>query len=216
MKLNRPIQHHAWPVIYTVIVFSFIYAIIRYNVVGPVPWKDTVFFITNKAISMGALIILTINFMIKPLENLGVKISDQWLHSRKVLGFMGFSMLIIHVFMSLMLFKPSVYNKFFQIDNTLTLFAGISMLGGVLGFVLLWVYNTNFNPNFRKESELHSLISFKSMIMLSIIFTGIHLFFMGVEGWLKPQGWHGGLPPISLISFVILVAGLAINLFGRD
>jgi len=216
MKLKDSKKHHAWPVIYIVALFSFIYAIVRYNIAGPVPWKDTVFFISNKAISMSALIILTINFMIKPLENLGVNISDQWLQSRKILGFIGFSMLIIHVFMSFMLFNPSVYKKFFQIDDTLTLFAGVSMLGGVLGFVLLWVYNTNFNPNFRKESELHSLISFKSMILFSIIFTGIHLFFMGIDGWLKPQDWHGGLPPISLISFVVLISGLTINLFGRD
>jgi NADH:ubiquinone oxidoreductase subunit 6 (subunit J) len=214
-KLSVPKKHYGWPVVYSVTLLGFAYAIIRYNVAGPVPWKDTVFFITNKAISMSTLILITITFSIMPLKNLGIKISDEWLQSRKILGFVGFAMLYIHVFMSLMLFKPSVYSKFFQSDNTLTFFAGISMLGGVLGFVILWVYNTNFNPNFRKESEIHSLITSKNMVMFSIIFTCIHLIFMGIEGWFKPQDWHGGMPPISLVSFVILASGLIVNLLGR-
>jgi hypothetical protein len=38
---------------------------------------------------------------------------------------------------------------------------------------------------------------------------------MGYEGWLNPPGWHGGLPPISLVSFAFFVTGYAVNLFGR-
>jgi hypothetical protein len=39
---------------------------------------------------------------------------------------------------------------------------------------------------------------------------------MGYEGWLKPGGWHGGLPPISLVAFAFFAAGYVINLFGRE
>ena len=215
-KFHNSKSHYGWRVIYTVTLLSFVYAILRYNIAGPVPWKDVFFFISNKAISMSALILLTINFGLRPLKKLGFNISEQWLHSRKSLGFIGFAMLIVHVFMSLMLFNSSVYSKFFQADNTLTLLAGISMLGGVLGFVMLWVYNTNFNPNLRKESELQDLIKSRRMVVFSMVLIGIHLVFMGVEGWLKPQDWHGGMPPISLLSFVVLVLGLVINLLGRD
>jgi hypothetical protein len=42
-----------------------------------------------------------------------------------------------------------------------------------------------------------------------------HLFFMGYEGWLKPDGWHAGLPPISLVAMTIFVATYVLNLFGR-
>jgi hypothetical protein len=28
--------------------------------------------------------------------------------------------------------------------------------------------------------------------------------FKGYTGWLNPAGWHSGLPPISLVAFVIL------------
>ena len=35
------------------------------------------------------------------------------------------------------------------------------------------------------------------------------------EGWLKPSGWHGGLPPISPVACVFFAAGYVVNLFGR-
>jgi hypothetical protein len=45
---------------------------------------------------------------------------------------------------------------------------------------------------------------------------GAHLFFIGYQGWLNPGGWHGGLPPISLVAFFFFAVGFVINLIGRD
>jgi hypothetical protein len=39
---------------------------------------------------------------------------------------------------------------------------------------------------------------------------------MGYAGWLKPAGWHGGLPPISLVAFSVFAIMYVANLFGRD
>ena len=59
------------------------YAIVRYHVVGPVPWKDLSFFILNKGICMGAFILLVLNFSLGPLKNLGAKVPESWLEARK-------------------------------------------------------------------------------------------------------------------------------------
>jgi hypothetical protein len=48
-----------------------------------------------------------------------------------------------------------------------------------------------------------------------MILGGAHLFFMGYQGWLKPAGWHGGMPPISLVAFTFFVVAYIINLVGR-
>jgi hypothetical protein len=40
--------------------------------------------------------------------------------------------------------------------------------------------------------------------------------FMGYEGWMKPGGWHGGLPPISLVAFAVFATAYVVNLFGRE
>jgi hypothetical protein len=48
-----------------------------------------------------------------------------------------------------------------------------------------------------------------------MVLTGVHLFFMGYKGWLNPGGWHGGMPPISLVAFIVFAAGYLINILGR-
>jgi uncharacterized membrane protein len=52
----------AGSIIATALVFGLAYAILRYHVMGPVPWKDFPFFILNKGISLSAFVLLACNF----------------------------------------------------------------------------------------------------------------------------------------------------------
>lgn len=196
-------------------IFSIGYAILRYHIAGPVPWKDLAFFTLNKGIALGAFILLTFNFSFGPLKNLGINVSEGLLNSRKALGMTGFLLALIHVFMSFMLFSPASYARFFLEDGTLTLVAGLSMLGGVIAFVLLWAYNLSFQTHLREDTKFIKFITSRKFLLFAMLFSLIHLFFMGYEGWLTPDKWHGGLPPISLIGFVFFVATYIINLLGR-
>ena len=64
----------AGPIIAIVMIFGLAYAVLRYHIVGPVPWKDFPFFILNKGISLSAFILLTCNFGFGPLKNLGINV----------------------------------------------------------------------------------------------------------------------------------------------
>ena len=208
-------KNSAGLIITVVLLFSIGYAIVRYHIAGPVPWKDFPFFILNKGISLAAFILVTFNFAFGPLNNLGIKVPVGWLNARKALGMTGFLLALIHVLMSFMLFSPTVYAKFFAADGTLTLFAGLSMLGGVLAFVVLWAYNLSFQTHLRDEKAFIQFITSRKFLLFAMLLSAIHLFFMGFEGWLSPAGWHGGLPPISLVAFVLFAAGYLANVFGR-
>jgi len=197
------------------VILSLAYAILRYHIVGPVAWKDFPFFILNKGISLGAFILLTFNFGLGPLRNLGVKVPEGWLNARKALGMTGFLLVLIHALMSFMLFKPAVYGKYFQDDGTLTLTAGLSMLGGVLAFVVLWGYNLSFQTHLREDKAFIQFITSRKFLLLAMLLGAAHLVFMGYEGWMNPSGWHGGLPPISMVAIAVFVAGYIINLLGR-
>lgn len=201
-------------VIWTV-AFSVGYAILRYHVAGPVPWKDFPFFILNKGISLAAFILLAFNFAFGPFKNLGVPIPSRWLDARKAIGMTGFLLVLIHVLMSFLLFRPAVYKAFFEGDGTLTFNAGMSMLGGVLGFVFLWAYNLSFQTHLREDKKFIGIITSRGVLLGALVLGGVHLFFMGYKGWMKPSHWHGGLPPISLVSFAFFVVGYGANLFGR-
>jgi hypothetical protein len=208
-------KNSAGKIILACLLFSIGYAILRYHIFGPVPWKDFPFFILNKGISLGAFILLTLNFSLGPLNNLSVKVPEGWLNARKAVGMTGFLLALIHVLMSFMLFSPNVYGKFFKADGTLTLLAGLSMLGGVLSFVILWGYNLSFQTHLSEDKPFIRFITSRKFLLAAMILGAAHLFFMGYEGWLNPSGWHGGLPPISLVAMLFFVTGYIINLLGR-
>jgi DMSO/TMAO reductase YedYZ heme-binding membrane subunit len=216
--MNEQIQENknsAGSIIAVVILFSIGYAIVRYHIVGPVEWKDFPFFILNKGVSLAAFILLTFNFAFGPLNNLGIKMPKGWLDARKAMGMTGFLLVLIHALISFMLFSPSVYGKFFEADGTLTMLAGLSMLGGVLAFVVLWGYNMSFQTHLRDDKAFIQFITSRTFLIWAMLLGGAHLVFMGYEGWMNPSGWHGGIPPVSLVAISFFVVGYIANLLGR-
>lgn len=213
-KLNHK-ENSALKIILVTLLLSIAYAVIRYHIAGSVPWKDFPFFILNKGIALGAYILLTFTFTFGPMKNLGIKIPTGYLNARKALGMVGFLIILVHFFMSVLMFSPSFYGKFFEPDGTLTMMAGLSMLGGILSFVVLWAYNLSFQTFLREDTWFIELITSRSFLLTAMLFGAVHLFFMGYKGWINPSGWHGGLPPISLVAFSFFAIGYVTNLFGR-
>ena len=63
-------KNSAGSIIALTFILSIGYAVLRYHIVGPVPWKDFPFFILNKGISLSAFVLLTLNFGFGPLNTL--------------------------------------------------------------------------------------------------------------------------------------------------
>lgn len=209
------LKNHVGKIIAITSILSLGYAILRYHIAGDVPWKDFPFLILNKGISLAAFILLTLNFSLGPLKNLGIKVPEGWLNARQVLGMTAFLLVLIHALMSYMIFKPEIFGKFFEENGSLTLYAGLSMLGGILAFVVLWAYNLAFKTTLKEDQKFIQFITSRSFLLIAMLFSMVHIFFMGINGWMNPSGWNGGLPPISLVAFTIFVIGYIINLFGR-
>ena len=197
-------------------LLSIGYAILRYHISGPVPWKDLPFYTLNKGFALSGFVLLLFTFSFGPLNNLGFHVPERFLHARKALGMAGFIVVFIHALISFLLFKPGIYGKFFHQDGTLTLADGLSMLGGVLSFVILWVYNLSFQTHLRDDKRFIRFIKSRQFILPAMLTSFLHIFFMGYRGWLSPADWHGGLPPISLLSFAFFLIAYVINLLGRE
>jgi hypothetical protein len=165
---------------------------------------------------LATFLLLTLNFSLGPYKSLGGAVAVSWLNARKALGMMGCLFALIHVLMSFLLFYPAVYGKFFIPDGTLTLNAGLSMLGGVAAFVVLWGYNMSFQIFLREDAAFIQFITSRCFMLSALLLGAGHLFFMGYSGWLRHASWHGGLPPISMIAFACFAAGYMINLLGRE
>ena len=210
MYLNKHTQVQT--VIFIIFGVSLAYAITRYQIFGSVPWKELPFYILNKALSLSAFLILLFALSLKAMQKKGWIIDISLIDSRASLAKSGFLLLIVHVFMSFLLFRSSYYGKFFADDGSLTLYAGLSMLGGVLAFVLLWSIQSDRD----KHTDVLLFTSPRKFISLLLFLLAIHLFFMGYEGWLKPMAWHGALPPISLVAFVFLLFASIVNLSFKE
>lgn len=208
-------KQYAKRVILCITFLSIGYALLRYHIFGSVPWKDLPLFILNKGISLASLILLTLNYSLSPLKYMGISISDKILSARKALGVTGFAYAFVHLIMSLFILNPAYYPVFFMEDGSLTLRGGLCLLGGVLSFILLWVYYKSFKQLVKKDPRISVLITSKKSILFILFFLGVHSFFLGYTGWITVELWLGGLPPISLISFLIFLFGFLINVFGR-
>ena len=202
-------------IILTTMLFAIGYAILRYHVFGEVPWKDLPLLILNKGLSLGAFMLITLNFALGPAKTLGLPVPSSWLNARKALGMSGFLFALMHVLISFMLFKPAIFGKFFEADGSLTGVGGISMLAGVLAFVVLWGYNLSFQTFLREDKVFIGFITSRKFLIWALLLGGIHLAFMGYSGWMNPSEWNGGLPPISLVAFVFFAVGYLLNFFGR-
>ena len=209
-------RNSASRIIFVTLTLAIGYAVLRYHIAGPVPWKDFPMFILNKGLCLAAFILLTFNFTLGPLRSLGLPVTESWLNARKAMGMSGFVLILIHALMSFMLFTPANYGKFFAENGTLTLLAGLAMLFGVLGFVGLWVYNLSFQTFLREDQAFIQLITSRKSMLFALVLGGLHLFFMGYKGWMAPADWHGSLPPISLVAFSFFSVGYLINLLGRE
>ena len=203
-------------IIVGVMLISIAYAIIRYHLVGNVLWKDFPFYILNKGLSLSAFILISLTFSLASAKKLGLPISDSWLNARKALGVSGFLLVLMHLFMSLLLFSPAHYAKMFEADASMTFNTGISMLFGILAFVVLWGYNLSFQTFLREDKAFIAFITSRPFLLVVFTFGAIHLLFMGFNGWLNPSLWNGGLPPISLVAFSIFVVGYGMNLLARE
>ena len=196
-------------------LLSLLYVVVRYHIFGGVEWREFPLYTFNKTMALAGFLLVTYNFSFGPFKNIGVNIPDTWLAARNTLAMTGFFFLLIHVFISFLLFSPAHYGQFFEADSTLTFTAGLSMLAGIIGFVLLWMMNITFQSYMRDNEAFVTFITSRKFLLWALTFGGLHLLFMGYSGWINPSGWHAGIPPVSLVAMLFFVVAYLANVIGR-
>jgi hypothetical protein len=175
--------------------FTSVYAIVRYAGFGNVPVIHIPVYIMNKAISMTAAESL---FMASLALVRADKIALRfWSNAALQLVF-------VHVFLSLGILSKGYYGTFFEGDK-MNLTGELVLLTGALGVYCFWRL---------QAAELTHELRRTLKILLCALVAG-HLFIMGFDGWLQVKRWNGGLPPITLLSFLLVVPSLLISLHTK-
>lgn len=203
-------------IISIVFAFCLIYGVVRYHVFEDIPPKDFALFVFDKVISLCGFILLAINFALGPAKNIGVDVPDSWLDSRKEIGTIAFLAILVHVLLALLAFgSGAYYGKFFATDGSISAIGSWSMLCGVLAFVWLWLYNISFKTKQQgDEAFLTLLTSFGSLRIAGLLAAG-HVAIMGYKGWMTPEAWPGGMPPITMLAIAAYLVCLFLNLKNR-
>jgi len=187
-----------------VFLISVAYTIIRYNVFGGVGAEHIPLYIANKAIALAAAILIGISFIIGPFARFWPRIFVPRLPLRKHFGLLGFGLAALHVLLSLIIFDPAYFPKFFAEGGKLTGQAELSMLFGGLAIFIFSIVSITSLPSVEREMDPKKWLFVQRLGYIAFALVMLHVFVMGYRGWLSPAGWPGGLFPISLISFVLI------------
>lgn len=167
------------------------YATLRYNVFKGVPWQDWPAYTLNKALAVASLLLIAIAVWRLVRGRAGTS---------TVLGWAG-ALAFTHSLLSYALFTPLYFPRLFEAGR-LTFSAGLAITLGVGAMVAMELgarRSGPWSPNLRHAAL--ALIAFAS---------GVHAALPALATWIDPTTWPGGLPPLTLISFLAGTAALVI------
>lgn len=196
----------------TILIVIFAYAIIRYNILKGVAWEQLPLFISNKAISLSAVVFIALSYALGSLARFWPQTFVPALSLRKFLGLFGFGLAALHGLISLLIFTPAYYPKFFLDSGKLNLVGELSMLFGVLAFFVFTIVALISFPAIAKSMDTERWLRVQRIGYLGLVLVFLHVFTMGIEGWLKPAGWPGGLLPISLVAAIVIALALLLKI----
>jgi hypothetical protein len=189
----------------SILVLSLIYAIVRYHLFKGLEWVHFPLYTLNKVLSFGGLTMLVAAVFFRLRTN--SKPDDR----SDTLMFSGIVCVLLHVAISLILISPNVYEGLYRSEGMFNWLGQLSMFFGVLGLLFMVLFRI-LPVLLNDETRHRSLEKIMKSLPPGFLFFGLHVFFLGFKGWFTPVEWPGGMPPISLLSFLMAAAGLIVAL----
>ncbi|MBT6157423.1 MAG: hypothetical protein HOL01_09690 [Planctomycetaceae bacterium] len=174
------------------------YAILRYHIAGDVSWTQFPLFILNKAMSLAAVAFVACSYLVGRVIRWHNEDPQTKLVVIKFCGLMGLSLAAIHALCSMCLLTPAYYAKFYGPDGRLNFTGG---LGLAVGVVALWALVVPAITTLPTMPKALGGIRWKRTQRVGYLCLGLviaHMVAFGLKGWMTPEKWHWGLPPITL------------------
>jgi DMSO/TMAO reductase YedYZ heme-binding membrane subunit len=187
------------------------YAVVRYHLAGDVEWRHFPLFILNKATSLAAVFFVASSYLIGKIIRWHDHDPALRLVVIKFCGLMGFFLAAVHAFFSLALLSPAYYGKYFDDAGRLNLEGEIAMSVGVIALFFLLAPAITTLPGMPKAIGGWRWKRNQRAGYIALAFVVVHLVALGFKGWLAPQGWNGGMPPISLIAVIAALVPLFVK-----
>jgi len=170
-----------------------VYTFLRYVYFGPKSPENIPLYLMNKAVSMGSVIALLMA-AISYYKKEGLLTRD-W-------GKVSLHSAFLHVFMSFPLITPEYYAVFYghadhgKMDHVGEL---VLLFGTLAAYFYYMVHKSKPGSNHMRVLKI-----------CASCLVAAHIFELGAGGWLNVAGWHGSLPPITLITTIAALAAMAL------
>jgi DMSO/TMAO reductase YedYZ heme-binding membrane subunit len=187
------------------------YAVLRYHIAGDVPWRHLPLFIFNKAASMAATIFVACSYLVGKAIRWHNHDPRTKLVVIKLCGLMGFSLAVIHALASFALLNAAYFPKYFAADGRLHWNGELAVMAGVVALWALAFPAITTLPMMARELGGVRWKRSQRMGYVCLFLVVVHLFALGLQGWLTPHDWQWGLPPISLLAVVIATIPLMLK-----
>ena len=199
-----------------IFILLFGYAVLRYNILRDprVSLSSIPLYISNKAIAVASVFLIGLSYLLGSLARFWPSVFSSKLHLRKYFGLLGFGLASIHGIISLLLFNPAYYPRFFIEAGKLTLVGELSMLFGVLGLGIFTIVAVSSIPSVEQSMNQKKWLAIQRLGYLALILVILHVFVMGYKGWLNPSDWPGGFLPMSLIAFIVIALVLLVKILA--
>jgi DMSO/TMAO reductase YedYZ heme-binding membrane subunit len=191
-----------------------LYAIVRYNVFNGVEWIHLPLYVVNKSFAFGGLSFIALSYLSGKWIKLYAGDEKRRRSLAKFLGLTGLYFVGMHILGSLAMLSPTYYPKFFVEAGKLSLTGEIAMLCGVLGVGFLMFPAITTLPLMYEVLGGVRWQRAQRMGYWTLAMAAAHTFAMGFAGWGTPSAWPGGMPPITLLGFLVAVSALSAKLLS--
>ena len=168
-------------------------------------------FILNKATSLAAVFFVASSYLVGKVFHWHDHDKALRLVVIKFCGLLGFFLAGVHAFFSVSLLTPAYYAKYFDPDGRLNLEGEVALTVGVIALFLLMSPAITTLPMMPKAIGGRRWKRSQRLGYVALAFVVAHLVALGLEGWLAPAGWNGGLPPISLVALLAALVPLLVK-----
>ncbi|WP_041448535.1 hypothetical protein [Anaeromyxobacter sp. Fw109-5] len=174
----------------TVLALCFTYAFVRYVVFHGEPLASVPLYVTNKAVALGAALLIAAA---------AARPHAGWARGARSAGLCGAA---LHALASAVLLDPAYLPKLHGPGGRLSGWAELAILGGAGALVAFGALKLARPPGAPPRVA-------RRVAHVALAIVGVHCAALGARGWMTPAAWPGGLPPITLLGFLAVLAGLA-------
>lgn len=196
---------NSWPRALRIIAAIFIIFVLQhyFRRFGQ-PIEKIYFNILFASIALTGLTTIAISYLIGPLARLCPERWEKYCDMRKQFGLIGLTFVVFHILMGLVVLTPAYFSKFFLETGKLSNFGQISVLAGILGFIIFMIVGITSLPSVAEKMTERGWFFVQRSGLVAIILSVLHFIVFKWRGWFNWDNWNHNIPPGTFVVTVFI------------